>query len=89
MRRFLAAAQRPFSPSPRAAAAEDAWRHGLSLMGEPKYPAGFTQFDYVNPDAPKGGLVRLGVQDTFDNFNLFVSGVKGALEAASRSSTTR
>jgi microcin C transport system substrate-binding protein len=50
-------------------------------MGEPKYPAGFTQFDYVNPEAPKGGLVRLGVQDTFDNFNLFVSGVKGALES--------
>ena len=51
-----------------------------SLLGEPKYPAGFRHFDYVNPDAPKGGLVRLGVQDTFDNFNLFVAGVKGAAE---------
>ena len=29
--------------------------HALSLIGEPKYPAGFTHFDWVNPDAPKGG----------------------------------
>ncbi|HEX8665263.1 MAG TPA: extracellular solute-binding protein [Beijerinckiaceae bacterium] len=66
------------------AAAEDAkdapWTHGLSLLGEPKYPADFRHFAYVNPDAPKGGVVRLGVQDTFDNFNLFVAGVKGAAE---------
>jgi microcin C transport system substrate-binding protein len=67
------------------AAAQDpgqapAWRHGLSLMGEPKYPAGFKHFDYVRPDAPKAGLVRLGVQGTFDNFNLFIAGVKGELE---------
>lgn len=56
------------------------WRHGLSLLGEPKYPAGFPQFDYARADAPKGGLVRLGVQGTFDNFNLFTSGVRGELE---------
>ncbi|HEX8167136.1 MAG TPA: extracellular solute-binding protein [Beijerinckiaceae bacterium] len=66
------------------AAAEDAgnapWRHGLSLLGEPKYPEDFRHFDYVDPQAPKGGVVRLGIQDTFDNFNLFVSGVKGAAE---------
>src|SRR3712207_489157 len=62
------------------AAAEPEWRHGLSLLGEPRYPADFPHFGYVNPDAPKGGTVRLGVQDTFDNFNLFVSGVKGAIE---------
>ena len=29
--------------------------HALSLIGEPKYPTGFTHFDWVNPDAPKGG----------------------------------
>jgi microcin C transport system substrate-binding protein len=63
-----------------ASAQEPAWRHGLSLMGEPKYPAGFKHFAYVNPDAPKTGLVRLGAQGTFDNFNLFVAGVKGELE---------
>ena len=41
-----------------------------SLIGEPKYPAGFKHFDYVNPDAPKGGIVRLARQGAFDNFNL-------------------
>ncbi len=54
------------------AAAEDTkqepeWRHALSLMGAPKYPAGFSHFDYVNPSAPKGGLVRLASQGTFDS----------------------
>lgn len=66
--------------APAAAAQDPQWRHGLSLLGEPKYPAEFQHFDYANPDAPKGGLLRLGVQDTFDNFNIIVSGVKGALE---------
>jgi microcin C transport system substrate-binding protein len=81
LRRFLAASAAVLlALIPAHAAEEDEWRHGLSLMGDLKYPAGFTQFDYVNPEAPRGGLVRLGVQDTFDNFNLFVSGVKGALE---------
>ncbi|WP_423790802.1 extracellular solute-binding protein [Microvirga solisilvae] len=59
------------------AAQEAQWRHGAALLGEPKYPAGFKQFDYVNPDAPKGGLVRLGGQGTFDSFNFVVAGVKG------------
>jgi microcin C transport system substrate-binding protein len=63
-----------------ALAEAPAWRHGMSLMGEPKYEAGFKHFDYVNPDAPKGGLVRLGSQGTFDNLNLAVAGVKGELE---------
>ena len=35
------------------------WRHGLSMFGDLKYPADFKRFDYVNPDAPKGGMVRL------------------------------
>jgi microcin C transport system substrate-binding protein len=60
--------------------AEEEWKIGLSLMGEPKYKAGFAHFDYVNPAAPKGGTVRLGRPGGFDNFNLVVSGVKGALE---------
>ncbi|HEX2724912.1 MAG TPA: extracellular solute-binding protein, partial [Beijerinckiaceae bacterium] len=62
------------------ASAQDSWRHGLSLMGEPKYPVDFKEFAYVNPEAPKTGLVRLGAQGSFDNFNLFVAGVKGDLE---------
>jgi microcin C transport system substrate-binding protein len=57
------------------------WRHGLSLFGEVKYPADFKHFDYVNPSAPKGGVVRLGTFGTFDNFNIVVASVKGALAA--------
>ena len=59
------------------ARAEDAWRHGLSLFGDLKYPANFPAFDYVNPKAPKAGTVRLIALGTFDNFNLVVAGVKG------------
>jgi len=56
---------------PGPAAAEDApiRRHALSLIGEPKYPAGFAHFDYVNPDAPKGGLVRMADIGSFDSLN--------------------
>jgi len=43
--------------------------HALSLIGEPKYPAGFTHFDYVNPDAPKGGVARLADIGGFDSLN--------------------
>jgi microcin C transport system substrate-binding protein len=60
-------------------AAEPSWQHGLSLFGEVKYPAGFKHFDYVNPQAPQGGLIRRLAVGTFDNFNVVVSGVKGSL----------
>ena len=46
--------------------------HGLAMYGEPKYGPGFSHFDYVNPDAPKGGLLRLGAFGNFDNFNAFI-----------------
>ncbi len=45
------------------------WRHGLSLFGDLKYPAGFPHFDYVKPDAPKGGRVRLFAIGSFDSLN--------------------
>ncbi len=57
------------------------WRHAISLTGDPKYGPDFRYPDYVKPDAPKGGRVRLGVSGTFDNFNPFISGVKGSLAA--------
>jgi microcin C transport system substrate-binding protein len=57
------------------------WRHGLSLFGDVKYPADFAHFDYVNPQAPKGGHARQIALGTFDNFNMMVAGVKGALAA--------
>jgi microcin C transport system substrate-binding protein len=45
------------------------WRHATALTGDPKYPEGFVHFDYVNPDAPEGGVVRFGSQGGFDSFN--------------------
>ncbi|GLR95525.1 MULTISPECIES: extracellular solute-binding protein [Bradyrhizobium] len=58
------------------------WRHALSLFGKVKYPADFKRFDYVNPDAPKGGVARQIAVGTFDNFNIVVSGVKGQVAGA-------
>ncbi len=52
-----------------AIADEGEWTHATSLTGTPKYPAGFPHFDYVNPKAPKGGLVRLSSTGSFDTFN--------------------
>jgi len=56
-----------------------AWKHGISLFGGLKYPAGFTHFDYVSPTAPKGGSARRAALGTFDSFNLVIAGVKGDL----------
>ncbi len=64
------------------AASEPAWRHALSLFGDVKYPADFKRFDYVNPDAPKGGVARMISIGTFDNFNVAVMGVKGSIAPA-------
>jgi len=61
---------------------EPGWRHALSLFGDIKYPADFKRFDYVNPDAPKGGVARMISIGTFDNFNIAVSGVKGTIAPA-------
>ena len=59
--------------APDAGASER--RHGLSAFGDLKYPADFQHFDYVNPDAPKGG--RLATMptssiNTFNEFNGFI-----------------
>ena len=64
----------------QAVAGARVWKHGLSLFGDLRYPEDFKQFEYVNPNAPKGGLVRLGAQGTFDSFNIVVAGVKGSPE---------
>lgn len=45
--------------------------HVLSTFGEYKYQPDFKHFDYVNPDAPKGGVMREGAFGTFDSLNLF------------------
>ncbi len=56
--------------------------HAFSLYDTPKYPAGFTHFDYFNPDAPKRGTLYLANPDrrtSFDKFNPFsLKGVAAA-----------
>ncbi|MFP6777693.1 MAG: extracellular solute-binding protein, partial [Alphaproteobacteria bacterium] len=55
------------------AAAEDGFSgHGVAMHGALKYGPDFTHFDYVNPDAPKGGDVRLSRTGTFDSLNPFI-----------------
>jgi microcin C transport system substrate-binding protein len=54
-------------------------RHATSLIGAPKYGPDFKHFDYVNPNAPKGGSVRLTAIGTFDSFNVIpYKGAKAA-----------
>jgi microcin C transport system substrate-binding protein len=73
----------PVAPAhAQTSTSEPAWRHALSLFGDAKYPAGFKRFDYVNADAPKGGVARQISIGTFDNFNVAVAGVKGTIAGA-------
>lgn len=45
--------------------------HAFAIRGEPKYGPDFEHFDYVNPDAPKGGRLVLSAIGTYDNFNRY------------------
>ncbi|CCJ06833.1 extracellular solute-binding protein [Methylocystis sp. SC2] len=45
--------------------------HGLALYGEPALPKDFAHFPYANPDAPKGGALRLGRRGGFESLNPF------------------
>ena len=54
-------------------AQEPVWRHATAMIEEPKYAEGFERFDYVNPDAPKGGTLKLSEEGTFDSFNPILS----------------
>jgi peptide/nickel transport system substrate-binding protein/microcin C transport system substrate-binding protein len=79
----------PASPAANSAPATNAvaaanpepageWKHAFATYGEPKYPKGFTHFDYVNPDAPKRGTLFLSNPDrrtSFDKFNPYT--IKG------------
>ena len=56
-------------------AAQAAATHGMSLFGDLKYGPDFKHFDYVNPDAPKGGTMHYSAIGTFDTLNPFV--IKG------------
>lgn len=48
------------------------FRHGLSFLGGLKYQPDFEHFDWVNPDAPKGGHIRLGQSGRFDTLNPWI-----------------
>jgi microcin C transport system substrate-binding protein len=69
-----------------APASEGPERHGMSAFGDLKYPAGFKHFDYVNPNAPKGGVFshvgsnRVFNQNflTFNSLNIFILKGDGA-----------
>ena len=65
----------PADQVPSAAPEANQRHHALSLIGEPKYQAGFPHFDWVNPDAPKGGTLRGFAEGSFDSLNPF--SVKG------------
>lgn len=58
--------------SPSAFAQEPAFNTTVSLIGKSKYDGGFTHYDHVNPDAPKGGTLNQAVTGTFDSFNPFI-----------------
>jgi microcin C transport system substrate-binding protein len=77
----------PWAGALRAAFADDEVQsHGLSAFGDLALPADFKHFDYVNPDAPKGGLLSLQITatggnqnfDTFDTLNMFSKKGDGA-----------
>ncbi|HLB98056.1 MAG TPA: hypothetical protein VJK90_10360, partial [Acetobacteraceae bacterium] len=46
--------------------------NAIAVLGKPALPPDFPYFPYVNPNAPKGGEVRLAFGGTFDNFNPFI-----------------
>ena len=54
--------------------ADGEWMHAYAAFGKPKYPRGFAHFDYVNPNAPRGGTLYLANPDrrtAFDKYNPF------------------
>ncbi|MEO7244227.1 MAG: ABC transporter substrate-binding protein, partial [Rubrivivax sp.] len=79
---FAIAAGKPAPPMAAAAASAvpvaDQWVHAYTAYGEPKYRAGYARFDYLDPDAPKGGTLYLANPDrrtSFDKYNYFT--IKG------------
>lgn len=65
------------SALPRLSQAQAGTRimHAIAMHGDPKYGPEFQQFDYVRPDAPKGGEIKLFALGTFDSLNGFI--IKG------------
>ena len=57
-------------------------KHAIAMQGEPALPADYTHFPYVNPDAPKGGSLRMARTGSFDSVNPFI--IKGQAVAGPR-----
>ncbi len=66
-----AGAQTDDQSSATQTAASQKHHDALSLVGKPKYGPDYKHFDWVNPDAPKGGEIRGYVQGSYDNLNPF------------------
>jgi len=66
------------SSAPSFAEGEE-WQTSTSLVGTSKYAADFKHYDYVNPQAPKGGTLNSAAVGTYDSFNPFI--VKGSSAA--------
>lgn len=73
MPRALALACLLVFAAPCAAKSEP--QHGLAMHGMPRESRDFSHFPYVNPDAPKGGVLKLGASGSFDSLNPLI--VKG------------
>ncbi|MDR3450774.1 MAG: extracellular solute-binding protein [Alphaproteobacteria bacterium] len=58
--------------TPVAAIATPQPVEALAMTGTPLYPTNFTHFSYTNPDAPKGGILKLGTTGTYDSLNPFI-----------------
>ncbi len=71
---LLLMAMLPSVPASKAYAQAPA--HGIAMHGEPALPRDFAHLPYVNPDAPKGGQLKLGAAGSFDNLNPFT--IKGS-----------
>ncbi len=59
--------------------------HAIAMHGAPKYGPDFKNFDYVNPDAPTGGTLRLGISGSFDSVNPFALRGRAAYGASAAS----
>lgn len=80
---ILHAENAPSPATPQATPTAPQPTHGIAIFGDLKYPEKFTHFDYVNPDAPKGGLVKMASFGSYDNFNPFIIKGNAAAGAAS------
>ena len=69
---LLAALAAAILSLPAFSAMAQEWKHGDTLFGDLKYEKGFAAYDYVNPDAPKGGTLNQTATGSYDSFNPFI-----------------